>query len=581
MSLLAMAACDNTVPTGSMQDPSPRAAKLDGANGGNPHFYFLPPVAPNPTYTGVFNPNLVPTLEICGTTEQDADGHCVTLVAKFYTYVQNGQTTLITVETDKYQLNWKADLYPIAEEVAFRVVVHLGDEMLGFFDMKKSQGTYRDADTNAVISANSNVPIKFRIEEGALCGDAPECFEGSVGPNGGTFTIDGPNGTKPAGTEFPAGALDQNVNLIITSIESGECLPTDVPQYRGCYRFETEPHVENFTLPATVGICLTEAAGVPFYNDGQLQLWKWSETNGDQLQELEKVIIDYLVCPDPNTLSARGGNSLLLGAARAGSWLLKPLAAVFGPSEAYAMIGYEGGKLGNFSRIGWVRPLKVEIKAGNNQTGLVGQPLPIDPQVRVTNKYGNTVQGVPFRTIDWTPSVNGSASPSTNITDMLGQAATSWTLSTTPGINTLHARTPTSRAIAPVPYEAEATFTATGVTAPSGVLWLPLIGNPWDGISGIVSSQFVPQLVITAPGKPTITATPTMTSTSYRVVRTYTEFSHSTTYRAAVKLAGVTLGYVDFNRGTASKQLIDIATGRVIADVTVSKDVVFSFRLVL
>ena len=581
LSFLLVAACDRTAPTDNMQSPSPQAAKLDGANGGNPHFFFLPPVVANPTYSGVFNPNLAPTLEVCATTAQDTDGHCASLVAKFYTFAPSGQTAQITIDVDKYQLNWKASDYAIAEEVPFRVVVHLGDEMLGFFDMKKSQGTYRDPDTNAVISSNSTVPIKFRIEEGVLCGDEPECFEGTVGPNGGTFTIDGPNGTKPAGTEFPPGALNQTVNLVITAIDEGECLPTDVPQYRGCYRFETEPHVENFNLPATVGVCLLEAAGVPFYNDGQLRLWKWSETNGDQIQELEKVIIDYLVCPDPNTLSARGGNPLLLGAARAGSWLLKPLAAVFGPSEAYAMIGYEGGKLGNFSRIGWVRPLNVEIKAGNNQTGIVGQPLPIQPKVRVTNKYGNTVQGVPFRTMDWTPSVNGVATPSSNITDLLGEAATTWTLSTTPGSNTLRARTPTSRAIAPVPYEAEATFTATGVTAPTGVLWLPLIGAPWDGVSGIVSSQFVPQLVITAPGKATVTVTPTLNSTSYTVIRNFNDFQHSTTYRASVKLAGVTLGYVDFGRGVASKQLYDLATNKIIADVTVSKDVVFAFRLVL
>ena len=137
------------------------------------------------------------------------------------------------------------------------------------------------------------------------------------------------------------------------------------------------------------------------------------------------------------------------------------------------------------------------------------------------------------------------------------------------------------RAIAPVPYEAEATFTATGVTAPTGVLWLPLIGNPWDGVSGVVMSQFVPQLVITAPGKSTVTVTPTVGTTSYTVIRNFNDFQHSTTYRASVKLGGITLGYVDFGRGTASKQLLEVGTNKVIADVTKSKDVVFSFRLVL
>jgi hypothetical protein len=52
--------------------------------------------------------------------------------------------------------------------------------------------------------------------------------------------------------------------------------------------------------------------------------------------------------------------------------------------------------------------------------------------------------------------------PPSTFSDANGFAFTQWELNTTPGLNTLLVRTPTSRAIAPVPYEAEATFTATG-----------------------------------------------------------------------------------------------------------------------
>jgi hypothetical protein len=461
--LISVTACDRSAPTDTMQVQTINATRLDGATGGNPHFFFLPPAVPNPTFSGVFNPNISPTVEVCTTTGQDAFGHCTSLLVKFDRSQQlSGQTLDVSLTGGHYVVSWRAKDYAVAENTPFRVVVLVGDIQLGYFDMVKIANSYKNADTNEVISRNGTVPIKFRIENGALCGTSTECFEGLVGPAGGTFTINRNDGTKPAGTEFPAGALDDTVTLVITRVTSGECLPTDAPQYQGCYRFTTEPHVDNFNLPATVGVCMLDLAGVPYFNDQQLRLWKWSEVAGEAIQELERVTIDYLNCPAPTTLSARTGSPLLLGAVRAGSWLLKPLAAVFGPTAAYAtMIGYEGGKLSNFSVIGWVRPLAVEIKAGDNQTGPAGSWLPAVQRVQVVNKYGLTKNGVSARVVTFTPSGDGAAISPT-LTNLEGFARTEWKLSTVPGANTLLARTPTSRTIAPAPYEAEAVFKAIG-----------------------------------------------------------------------------------------------------------------------
>ena len=121
-----------------------------------------------------------------------------------------------------------------------------------------------------------------------------------------------------------------------------------------------------------------------------------------------------------------------------------------------------GGKLGNFSIIGWVRPLAVNITAGDNQTGQVGRRVATPPTVQIVNKYGLTVMGVAGRTVDFTPSGNGLANPPSTVSNALGFASTQWELATTPGLNTLLVRTPTSRSIAPTPYEAEVTFKATG-----------------------------------------------------------------------------------------------------------------------
>src|SRR5690242_11674609 len=68
-----VAACQEPrSPTGVMKPPS--GLLVDGAhNSGNAHFYFLPPLVRQPSVSGVFNPSLRPTVEICE-LEVDAQG---------------------------------------------------------------------------------------------------------------------------------------------------------------------------------------------------------------------------------------------------------------------------------------------------------------------------------------------------------------------------------------------------------------------------------------------------------------------------------------------------------------------------
>ncbi|HEY0672151.1 MAG TPA: hypothetical protein VGD27_07795 [Longimicrobiales bacterium] len=582
LSTVVIASCDQRAPTDpSASPPRAQAAILDGSSGGNPHFFFLSPLVKSPTYSGTFNPNLPAVVEVCNTTAQDASGHCESLLVRFERGSQTGLA--VQVVDEAYIAHWRIRDYPIADNTPFRIIVLVGNFQLGYVDLVKRNGGIYNETTDAVVSseADRTLPLKFRIEQYAFCSSSSiECFEGMLTPAGGTFTLTRADGTKPAGAEFPQNAVQDTYLLKIERYTAGECLPTDAPQYQGCYRFSTEPYIENFQLPATVGVCLFDAAAVPFYNDGQLRLWKWSEKEGDPITELERVTINYLVCPDPNALSARSSSPLMLGAARAANFLFGPLASLLMPSDAYAAAPYEGGKLINFSRIGWVRPLNVQILQGDGQTGLGGQALPIQPKVRVTNKYGMTVQGVAGRVVDFTPSGDGSATPPSTITDLAGAAATTWTLSTESGANTLLARTPTSRAIAPTPYQAEAVFNANGVAVPTGVQWLPLIGPTWDGTSGYVSPLITPRVVITSEGKLVANIAASLGSDSYAAMKKIMDFQHSRTYRVAVQVAGVTISYVDIYRGTASKKLYNSATNQIVADITISQDFVMRFRLV-
>src|ERR1700737_87712 len=53
------------VPTGPARAGRPTASIADGAHGGgNAHFFFLPPLVPEPSFNGTFDPTLAPFLMV-------------------------------------------------------------------------------------------------------------------------------------------------------------------------------------------------------------------------------------------------------------------------------------------------------------------------------------------------------------------------------------------------------------------------------------------------------------------------------------------------------------------------------------
>ena len=575
----AATACNDRPTTAPATQAGPSAVLLDGTTGGNPHFYFLAPLGTTATYPGVFNGRLAPTVEVCRTTVLDASGHCVSLLASFNTnggINNNGSKVDISLTGQHYSVSFNTKLYTIAQDVPFRITVLLGDLQIGFADVVLSGTKWVNATTGTTINLQNgrNLPIKFRIENGVMCGTTVNCFEGIVGPEGGTFTVTSTDGTKPAGTSFPAGALQDTVNLIIEEIASGECLPTDLQQFRNCYRFKTEPYVPNFALPVTVGVCMSEAAGLPYFDDKQLRLWKWSENPGDALQELERVQIEYLVCPTV-TASASIGSPVLQRAARVGAWLGRPLAWLVGPRPAYAMIGYEGGKLGNFSRIGWVRPIQVSKVQGDNQSGFVSTTLPINPTVRVTNRYGALSQPIVGWRVDFTPSADGLATPPFSLTDANGEAFTAWTLGSTAGPNTLRAFVPTSRVIAPAPYEVETTFNASVMAWPT-IGWLPPLQNSPG--SGTLMLGISPQVVISEVGGAQLTTlNAVFATTHYAASWNVPTLDPAKIYRLAIRLYGTTLGYVDLQ--AIGNELRNVTTGDKVLNLDNSRNLPIKFTV--
>ena len=71
--VLLVACQDSQIPVDLGQ---PNFAVSDGANGGNEHFFFLPPIVPTPTTAGVFNANLRPRVNVWGPFPDEANAEC-------------------------------------------------------------------------------------------------------------------------------------------------------------------------------------------------------------------------------------------------------------------------------------------------------------------------------------------------------------------------------------------------------------------------------------------------------------------------------------------------------------------------
>ena len=402
------------------------------------HFGFLTPLG-DAARDGEFNPRLSPVVEVCRlntTSTPTASTACGAIVARFSMHEGSADERIaVDLRKEMYSVNWDLSRYAPATGY-YRVFVRTAfsttttPTTLGFSDVavapSKSQAKALGGPGIYALTSTTTLPIKFRIELGALCAGSLDCFEGSVGPAGGTFVTP----AEFAGVEFPANALNDTRILVIERLTADDvayCLPTRMPQYEGCYRYRLEPALlpgGTFELEATVGVCLDPAA-VPF--EDQMVLQKWDEHDPASLTTLPRREIEFLECADFDlaSIDAAGTFSTL---AAAGGRFIGALAQAFLPTPLYAGTKSPyGGGLNDFSRIGWVRPLTLSIESGNDQSACAGTTLPLDPTVRVSaTETGAPVAGV---TVKFGISVSGGTLSTTETTsDAAGLASTAWTL---------------------------------------------------------------------------------------------------------------------------------------------------------
>ena len=428
--LALMLGCHDQSPVTSPQPPKTAAALLDGGHGGNPHFFFLPPIAPTPTPNGPFNPRLVPVVEICSALEAPcAASHSLATLAPV-----NLQ------DTTQYHVNWNPKLLHLLAGTSVRIIVRVGTaHILGFTDVdlvSSANARQGPPNTNLQLVDGQTLPIKFRVEQGALTPDqnCTDCAEQTISTTTSSATV--VTNTQVAGAFFPQGALPQDVTVIIEATPPAPeqtCLPLDLDQFPGCYTFATDPGPTTFNANVTAGICV-EADGLTLDEIKSLILYQLDVVSERTvITPLENTPATFLPC---NALAAARRPTGLL--ARAGDALLRLLT----PAPLHAAHLGVGGLTGSFSKIGWGRPPTMTKVLGDGQTAAPGTTLPTSPTVQLINKFARPVAGLPvtFQVTTGGGTIAGSTVPTTVTTGSDGRASVAWTIGSTAGSNTLEAR---------------------------------------------------------------------------------------------------------------------------------------------
>ncbi|HEX9727363.1 MAG TPA: kelch repeat-containing protein [Gemmatimonadales bacterium] len=200
--LVTLSGCDGSNLLLERDGLPPQASVSDGANAGNKHFFFLPPMVPAPSFSGVFDGALSPVVQICEWT----GSACVEpLVAEFTSSNGPGSETVRVVPEDEhYIVNWHTGDFNLDPARTYRIAVLAEGTELGYADVDvvNSGKDIKNLDTGEFVPLldGRTLPIKFRIEEGAI---TPQWIQLS------------PSGELPSGRRGASGVLDAAGQLIV------------------------------------------------------------------------------------------------------------------------------------------------------------------------------------------------------------------------------------------------------------------------------------------------------------------------------------------------------------------------------
>lgn len=446
----------------------PVAAVSDGNHGGNARFFFLPPlVQQSKGRTEKNNRSVSPTVTICDAWD---DAGCVGSPLATVTRASGTHGMRLADSDAHFGTEWRTSAFPgVDPGEVYRIHVHMGATRLGFLDVEMIANARdrRSVSSGAVpVVAGSAVPIRFRVESGALAAALGEeceleCTEATV--TGGEETIVVAESGE-SGILIPEDAVEEGeeVTISFSRLTVDPCLPTEWEQFQGCYRYDHDQGA-GFTFQTDVGIAMClEPAGQPIQD--QLQMYKAAEVDGDAVPPITGLPVtaeNFLNCEDfaanPNSLLGRLARSPL-------GTLLRPVARAVAPGLLYAEDLGLMGLDDSFSRFGWVRPIQLEGVSGGDQTAEPGETLP-DPIVVLAEAFVQTTShpeetpagGVPL-TITFSDPDGNVVGTQNATTGADGTASVSWTLTAAAGTHTAVVTGPRKDALTAPP---SATFTAT------------------------------------------------------------------------------------------------------------------------
>jgi hypothetical protein len=166
--LAVLAACSGgDAPLGPSAGDGPRATISDAPRGGNPGFYFLPPMVASPSYSGTFDPTQPAEVEIC----ELVGGVCGPVLATFTTTSGHGSER-VRVQADHYVVNFHGNRFNLDPAKFYRITVRVGSFVLGYADVDVVRNGKEEKNVDPAVyvamKQNQTLPIKFRIEVGAV-----------------------------------------------------------------------------------------------------------------------------------------------------------------------------------------------------------------------------------------------------------------------------------------------------------------------------------------------------------------------------------------------------------------------------
>jgi hypothetical protein len=345
------------------------------------------------------------------------------------------------------------------------------------------------------------LPIKFRIEAGALCEFNAVCTSSFVDKDvGGTFYA----ADEGAAIDFDPGVLPVDVVVTVERVPvppGGRCVPDEAAtrvaflQWEGCYRITTAPDIAPFGgfqgptegNPARAIVAVCVEPDVPANLRENLLLHKFDADGDPEVQRPEPIV-------PPFDFSCDGfaGTAAPAGAFKG---LVRDAFGVFasaftrlaGPRPLYALDGGLGCILafrGALSTFFWGLPVSATASAGDRQEAEVGSSVLIPPAITAVTFHldeesdPEVVSELPVVFIVTggggtlvNPAGDEVSSSDTVLTNAAGVASLpagwQWRLGPAPGLNTLIASGPFE--------ESPVVFTADGVLPPniSAVMQVP------------------------------------------------------------------------------------------------------------